>query len=133
MHIQRNFRFKKINKEKKIKRLRQTVINKKLSESKNLWLRKRKYEKYLLNPKEDNIQHQRPLQDKIRREILKFAGKEIITIEDFKNHFNLISSNLKFHLLVLERAIFIEKVNKGWKATPKGVNCLKNFEAKKSC
>ena len=54
------------------------MINKKLSESKNLWLRKKKYEKYLLNPKEDNIQHQRPLQDKIRREILKFAGKEII-------------------------------------------------------
>ncbi len=102
--------------------------NEELLKRKRRWLKKLENEGKLLNPKEDHNRGLRALQNKTRRALLKFLGNNDITIDIIKNHFNLSEPQIKFHLSMLEQALFIEKTNIGWRLTPRGIGYLKNVE-----
>lgn len=102
--------------------------DKELLNSKKIWLKRKKYEKYLLHTKEAYIHIFSILQNNIKKEILKFVGNKITTIEDIKNYFNLNIYELKSHLSLLEQALFLKKTNTGYRVTSKGIVFLKNIE-----
>ncbi len=102
--------------------------NKKLEKSKSLWLKKLENEGKLLNPKEDHRRGLRALQNKTRRALLKYIGENIKEFEDIKIYFNLNDSEAKFHLSMLEYALFIERINSGYKLTLRGLGYLNNVE-----
>jgi len=102
--------------------------DKELLSSKKIWLKRKKYEKYLLHPKEAYTHIFSILQNNIKKEILKFIRNKITTIEDIKYYFNLNIYELNSHLSLLEQALFIEKTNTGYRITSKGIILLKNIE-----
>ncbi|MDD4651226.1 MAG: winged helix-turn-helix domain-containing protein, partial [Methanothrix sp.] len=63
-----------------------------------------------------------------RREILKFIDRGIKTKEDIMKNFGLNESVAEVHLVLLEKAMVIEKVSEGYRSTPVGIAYLKNFE-----
>jgi DNA-binding transcriptional ArsR family regulator len=98
--------------------------------SKEKWLKTLEKEGKLQNPKEDHSRGLRALQNSTRREILRFIGKQVKTIEEIVTHFNSDESTISFHLSMLEQALFIEKVNDRWGLTPRGIGYLENVELK---
>lgn len=96
--------------------------------SKEMWLKRKKYEKYLIHNNEADIPGFNILHNNIRNEILKMIGNKNRTIEDIKNFINIDISQLKFHLYLLEQNLFIRKENIGWRLTSKGNDFLQNTE-----
>ena len=92
------------------------------------WLKKLENEKKLQDPKKDHSRGLRALQNKTRRELLKFIGYNLMNFEKIKNHFNFDDSLMFFHLTMLEQALFIERINNGWRLTPRGIGYLENVE-----
>jgi len=68
------------------------------------------------------------LQLRNRREILKFIGQGIKTKEQIMRNFGLNGSVAEVHLVLLEKAMVIEKAGDGYRSTPIGIAYLKNFE-----
>jgi len=100
--------------------------NKKFLKRKKRWLKKLENEGKLQNPKVDHNRGLMVLQN--RREILRFMGINVMRIDKIKSQFNLSDSVIVFHLTMLEQALFIERINKGWRLTPRGIGYLKNVE-----
>jgi len=94
------------------------------------WLEKIKKER---DPTEDHRMGLIALQNKIRREIMKFIGiGSKKSVEEIKERFNLTDAQVKMHLGLLERALFVEGIeeNEGrcYVLTPKGEAYLENVE-----
>ena len=99
-----------------------------LKKRKQEWLEKLKKTQKLISPTEDHKRGLRALQNVQRREILKFIGYDVKNFEDIKNKLKLDDSQIQFHLSMLEQALFIEKLNDTWRATPRGIGYLENVE-----
>ena len=104
-----------------------------LMRRKQEWLEKMKREGKLRDPTEDHKIGLMALQNRIRREIIKLIGKEgRKSFEEIKGRFGLSDSQTKMHLDLLEKALFIEAVEKGgekyYVLTPRGEAYLENVE-----
>jgi len=99
-----------------------------MQERKQKWLKKLEEEGKLTDPKEDHSRGLRALQNPTRREVLKFIGDNIVPFRKIKSHFNMDESSLRFHLTMLEQALYIEQVNNDWRLTPRGIGYLKIVE-----
>ncbi|MFX1390835.1 MAG: hypothetical protein ACFE9Z_12295 [Promethearchaeota archaeon] len=78
------------------------------------------------DPKLDHYRAYRTLMNETRRELLKFIGYEIRSIDEIKKEFNLEDDQLNFHLSMLSQSLFIIESHKGWKSTPRGIGFLNN-------
>ena len=97
------------------------------------WLEKLKREGKLRDPTEDHRIGLVALQNKIRRDILRFIGVNgKKTREKIREWFNLSDAQVKMHLGLLEQALFIEAVKENGKEyyvlTPRGEAYLENVE-----
>ena len=96
------------------------------------WLEKVKREGKLKDPTEDHKIGLIALQNKIRREIIKFLANGKRSFDEIKNKFNLTDSQAKMHLDLLEQALFIESSEeegkKYYTLTPRGEAYLENVE-----
>ena len=92
------------------------------------WLEKIKKER---DPTEDHRMGLIALQNKIRREIMKFIGSKK-SVEEIKERFNLTDAQAKMHLGLLERALFVEGIEENerrcYVLTPRGETYLENME-----
>ncbi len=79
-----------------------------------------------INHKEDHKRAYRTMMNKTRRELLKFIGNKIRTIEQIKNNFKEEIDTLNYHLSMLEQLFYIIDTESGWKATPRGIGFLYN-------
>jgi predicted transcriptional regulator len=83
---------------------------------------------YEVEPAEGHRFLSEVLQLRNRREILKFIDLGIKTKEEIVKNFGLNESVAEVHLVLLEKAMVIEKVGDGYRSTPVGIAYLKNFE-----
>ncbi len=97
------------------------------------WLERMRKEGKLRDPTEDHKIGLMALQNKLRREIIKFigvGGKR--SFEEIKEKFRLSDVQAKMHLDLLEQALFVEAVEEGGKRyyvlTPRGEAYLENVE-----
>ena len=97
------------------------------------WLERLKKEGKLKDPTEDHKIGLIALQNRIRREIIKFigiGGKRCF--DEIKEKFNLTDAQAKMHLDLLEQALFVEPLDEDGKKyyilTPRGEAYLENVE-----
>jgi predicted transcriptional regulator len=79
-----------------------------------------------LDKKQSHYLSYRTMMNEIRRELLKFIGCEIRTIDDIKNEFEIDEDQLLYHLSMLEQCYYIINSTEGWKSTPGGIAFLEN-------
>lgn len=94
------------------------------------WLRKLEREGKVFDPKEDHRLGLRALQHGTRREILRFIGYDTKTLDEIKNRFGLNEGQAKFHLSMLEQALYVEKTGEDYRLTPRGIAYLENVESR---
>ncbi len=97
------------------------------------WLERLKKEGKLRDPTEDHKIGLIALQNRMRREIIKFIGiGGRKSLYEIKEKFRLNESQAKLHLDLLEQALFIEKIEGDGKTyfilTPRGEAYLENVE-----
>ncbi len=97
------------------------------------WLEKMKKEGKLREPTEDHRMRLIALQNRIRREIIKFIGVgSKKSFEEIKERFNLTDTQAKMHLGLLEQALFVESIEENGKKfymlTPRGEAHLEHEE-----
>ncbi|RLI76160.1 ArsR family transcriptional regulator [Archaeoglobales archaeon] len=104
-----------------------------LLKRKQEWLERLKKEGKLRDPTEDHKMGLIALQNRTRREIIKFigiGGKR--SFDEIKKKFNLTDAQAKMHLDLLEQALFIESAEEDGKKyyilTPRGEAYLENVE-----
>lgn len=68
------------------------------------------------------------LQLGIRRKMLKFVCSSIRTKEEIAREFGLSDKQAEYHLAMLEKALVIESVKSGYRATQTGILYLVNVE-----
>jgi len=78
------------------------------------------------NPKEDHYNAYRTMMNQTRRDLLKFIGSDLRTIEQLKAKFREVGEQIHYHLNMLEQLFYIMKTETGWKATPRGLGFLYN-------
>jgi hypothetical protein len=78
-----------------------------------------------IDHKEDHKRAYRTMMNPTRRELLKFIGTNIRTIEQIKNNFQDVEQ-INYHLTMLEQLFYIMNTKSGWKATPRGIGFLNN-------
>ena len=79
-----------------------------------------------LNPKQSHYRAFRTMMSEIRRELLKYIGSEIRSIDEIKEQFKLEIDQLNYHLSMLEQCYYIINSREGWKSTPLGLAFLDN-------
>ncbi len=79
-----------------------------------------------IDHKEDHKRAYRTMMNQTRRELLKFIGTNVKTLEELKDNFEDVRDTLNYHLSMLEQLFYIMNTNSGWKATPKGIGFLYN-------
>ena len=99
------------------------------------WLEKMKKDGKLREPTEDHRMRLIALQNRIRREILRFIGVgSKKSFEEIKERFNLTDMQAKMHLGLLEQALFVESIEENGKKfymlTPRGEAHLEHVELK---
>jgi len=97
------------------------------------WLERMKKEGKLRDPTEDHKIVLIALQNRTRREIIKFIGVgEKKCFDEIKERFNLTDAQAKMHLDLLEQALFVEPLDEDGKKyyilTPRGEAYLENVE-----
>lgn len=101
-------------------------------EKKKSWLEKLKREGKLRDPTEDHRIGIFTLQNKVRREIIKFLADGKKSFEEIMEKFKLSDFQTKMHLQILEQALFIEcfkeEDRKYYALTPRGEAYLENVE-----
>lgn len=78
------------------------------------------------DPKEDHKRAYRTMMNPTRRELLKFIGTNIRTIEQIKDKFQDVVEQISYHLSMLEQLFYVMNTINGWKATPRGIGFLNN-------
>lgn len=79
-----------------------------------------------IDHKEDHRRAYRTMMNQTRRELLRFIGYNIRTLEQVKNKFQAEEDNILYHLSMLEQLFYIINTENGWKATPRGIGFLNN-------
>ncbi|MFX1418104.1 MAG: hypothetical protein ACFE9N_04195 [Promethearchaeota archaeon] len=79
-----------------------------------------------IDHKEDHKRAYRTMMNQTRRELLKFIGINVKTIEELKNNFKEEIDTLNYHLSMLEQLFYVVNTKSGWKATPRGIGFLYN-------
>ena len=79
-----------------------------------------------LDKKQSHYLAYRTMMNEIRRELLKFIGCKIRTMNDIKNEFGIDEDQLLYHLSMLEQCYYIINSIDGWKSTPGGIAFLEN-------
>lgn len=112
------------------------MVGKDASEKKKEWMDKIKREgRDKENPSVDHAIGLRTLQNPTRRKILKllYAGK--MSIEEIKNELDLNSTEAKFHIDMLENALYVDKIEdtdpQEYQISPRGEGYLENVEEAK--
>lgn len=72
------------------------------------------------------------LQLPLRRKILKLVAGELKSRQQIERETGLGSAQAEYHLSMLEKALVIEQIEGGYRATPTGILYLEKVEAK-SC
>lgn len=104
-----------------------------LKSSRKEWIEKIKKEKGIVrNPTEDHDIGLKTLQNPVRRKILSFLAEADRTIEDIQNGFKVDRMQAKFHLDMLENALYIEKIAadgiEQYHLSPRGEAYLENVK-----
>ena len=68
----------------------------------------------------------RTLMNEVRRNILRYIGCEVRSIDELKKEFKLEVDQLLYHLSMLKQCLYIIESREGWKSTPKGLGFLEN-------
>lgn len=68
----------------------------------------------------------RTLMNEIRRNLLKFIGYDVRSLDELKKEFKLEDDQLSYHLSMLKQCLYIIDSSEGWKSTPKGLGFLEN-------
>jgi hypothetical protein len=79
-----------------------------------------------IDHKEDHKRAYRTMMNQTRRELLKFIGINVKTLEELKDNFKELGDTLNYHLSMLEQLFYIVNTKSGWKATPRGIGFLYN-------
>jgi hypothetical protein len=74
----------------------------------------------------DHSRAYRTMMNQTRRELLKFIGTNIRTMDQVKDEFRTEIEQLDYHLSMLEQLNYIMNTESGWKATPRGIGFLSN-------
>jgi len=119
-----------IKKYKKKIKPKEIIMENNLDSETKIGLKRKKYKKYRFHLKSNHIHDLSPTYNEHRTEILKNFINRIVSIEDFRNHFQIPISEPKFYLDSLEEALIIKKVNGGWELTSKGITYLRNSKSK---
>ncbi|MDN5310215.1 MAG: hypothetical protein PWP14_1609 [Methanolobus sp.] len=103
------------------------------AKKKHEWMNKLKEEgKLKANPTEDHAIGLRTLQNPTRRKILKALNGNSLNIEEIGDQLDLSRTEAKFHLDMLENALYIEKAKDTepitYQLTPRGEGFLANVE-----
>lgn len=107
-----------------------------LAKKKHEWMSKLEKEGRLkANPTEDHAIGLRTLQNPTRRKILKMLGGCSLCIRDIGEKLNLSGSQAKFHVDMLENALYIDRVDGSeptmYRLSPRGEGFLQNVEEMK--
>jgi hypothetical protein len=78
-----------------------------------------------IDHKEDHKRAYRTMMNPTRRELLKFIGTNVRTIEQIKDNFQDVEQ-INYHLTMLEQLFYIMNTKSGWKSTPRGIGFLYN-------
>lgn len=78
-----------------------------------------------IDHKEDHKRAYRTMMNPTRRELLKFIGTNVKTIEQIKDYFQDVEQ-INYHLTMLEQLFYVMNTKSGWKATPRGIGFLNN-------
>lgn len=79
-----------------------------------------------IDHKLDHSRAYRTMMNETRREVLKFIGYEVRSLNDIKVEFNAKEDQINYHLSMLKQCLYIFDSNEGWKATPRGIGFLEN-------
>ena len=78
------------------------------------------------NVKLEHSRAYRTLMNEVRRNLLKFIGYEVRSMDELKKEFKLEVDQLLYHLSMLKQCLYIIESREGWKSTPKGLGFLEN-------
>jgi DNA-binding transcriptional ArsR family regulator len=109
------------------------MVAKDASEKKKQWTEKIKKEgRNKANPTEDHAIGLRTLQNPIRRKILKLLYNKPMCLDDIQNDLGLNSTTAKFHIDMLENALYVDKVENSnpqeYQLSPRAEGYLENVE-----
>ncbi len=76
----------------------------------------------------DHSRAYRTLMNETRRELLKFIGYEVRSMDDIINEFPSVMDQLNYHLSMLKQCLYIIDSEEGWKSTPRGIGFLENAQ-----
>lgn len=104
-----------------------------LENSRKEWIERIKKEKGIVrNPTEDHDIGLKTLQNPVRRKILYILAGSNVTIEDIQNNFKVNRMQARFHLDMLENALYIEKTMidniEQYQLSPRGEAYLENVK-----
>lgn len=68
------------------------------------------------------------LQLGLRRRMLRFIAGDMRSTGQIAKELELSDALAEYHLHMLEKALVIEQIEDGWRATPTGILYLKNVE-----
>jgi DNA-binding transcriptional ArsR family regulator len=112
------------------------MIDENLAKRKHEWLSKLEKEGRLkANPTEDHAIGLRTMQNPVRREILRMLYENSLSLEEIGGKLNLNSSMAKFHVEMLENALYVDKVEVSeqvmYQISLRGEGFLENVEEMK--
>ncbi len=79
-----------------------------------------------IDKKLDHGRAYRTLMNQVRRELLKFIGCEVRSMDEMKKEFQLDENQLRYHLSMLLQSLYVIESQEGWKSTPRGIGFLEN-------
>ncbi len=112
------------------------MVEKDPAEKKKEWMAKIKKEgRSIENKTEDHAIGLRTLQNPTRRKILKLLYAKTMSIDEIKNELDLNSTEAKFHIDMLENALYVDKIEntdpQEYQLSPRGEGYFENVEEMK--
>jgi DNA-binding transcriptional ArsR family regulator len=112
------------------------MVEKDAAEKKKEWMAKIKKEgRNIENKTEDHAIGLRTLQNPTRRKILKLLYNNPLSIDEIKNELDLNSTEAKFHIDMLETALYVDKIEnttpQEYQLSPRAEGYLENVEEAK--
>ena len=79
-----------------------------------------------IDHKLDHSRAYRTMMNETRRELLKFIGYDVRSLDDIKTEFTQEVDQINYHLSMLKQCLYVIESNEGWKSTPRGLGFLEN-------